>query len=131
MASDDNQWIFKLEDSTEEEWKPCKFIINCFPVSKINYHFTQIPPVKVEYSELPSIDPLVLEHVTGAYLIYSLMIVLSMVAMVTEVCINSNQRGKDKVRTIGSVNKIQVREAKPSVRTSPNEGHLKNGRKQK
>jgi len=85
--------------------------------------------VEVEFSELPSIDPLTLEHMLGVYLIYSLMIVLATLAWLTEVCFNSVKRGKERV---GRAKKIQAQESKPSVSadlsTKPNIGHLEYGK---
>ena len=89
-------------------------------VSKCNHLFTQIPPVEVEFSELPSIDPLTLEHMLGVYLIYSVLIVLSILAWLTEVCVNSVQRRKEGVGKIGRIENIQAQESKPSASAQPN-----------
>ena len=70
--------------------------------------------MEVEFSELPSIDPLTLDHMLGVYIIYSMMIVLSILAWLTEVCLNRNksiQTGNERAAKSGQVRKILVEES--------------------
>ena len=90
--------------------------------------------MEVEFSELPSLDPLILDHFQGVYVIYSLMIVLSILSFLTEVCLNPNksiEMEKERVGKIGTVRKILVEETKPSVveniSAKPNPDNLEYG----
>ena len=90
--------------------------------------------MEVEFSELPSLEPLILDHYLGVYLIYSMMIVLSILAWLTEICLNRNksiQMGNERAGKIGAVRKILVEETKPSVieniPANPNQDNLEYG----